>query len=158
MRSAISAALLAARGAVAPDVPLAPPSAAPLTPAPVEDAAPAVPEDVAASLRAEGAAAERTRILGILSHEAAADRPDLARHLAFRTDHTAESASGILEAAPKAQAAASHPLASAMAKMNLPEPPLAAGSDDSANAAAQRADSAIANWKAATGRTKKGNL
>lgn len=132
MRSAISAALLAARGAVAPEVHPAPPSAAPLTPAPVEDAAPAVPEDVAATLRAEGAAVERSRILDILSHEAATDRSELARHLAFQTDHTADSAGGILKAAPKALPAASHPLASAMAKMNLPEPPVAAGNDDSA--------------------------
>ncbi len=52
----------------------------------------------------EGAAAERTRISGILGHAEAEGRGDLATHLAMSTDMTPEAAAGVLAASPKAAA------------------------------------------------------
>lgn len=46
------------------------------------------------------AAAERARVQGILTHEASADRKQLAEHLAFQTDMSVEVAAAILAAAP----------------------------------------------------------
>ena len=55
------------------------------------------------ALRAEGAIAERSRIKSILTGEAATDRAQLAQHLAFETDMTAEAAGAMLaKAAPEA--------------------------------------------------------
>jgi len=51
-------------------------------------------------LRAEGAAAERGRIKAIISGTAAEGRSQLASHLAFSTDMSAEAAIGILENSP----------------------------------------------------------
>lgn len=52
--------------------------------------------------RAEGAAAERTRIASILGAEAARGRGDLALHLALETDMSAEQAVKALGASPLA--------------------------------------------------------
>lgn len=53
----------------------------------------------------EGAAAERTRISGILTHAEAEGRGPLASHLALQTEQSVEAAAGILAATPKAPAA-----------------------------------------------------
>lgn len=50
----------------------------------------------------EGVTAERKRIAAILNAEASQGRDDLARHLAFDTDTTAEAAIALLDKAPKA--------------------------------------------------------
>ena len=61
-----------------------------------------------------GAKAERTRINAILGHEAAEGRSDMASHMAFETDMTAEAATALLAKAPKAGATGGG-LAAAMA-------------------------------------------
>lgn len=66
------------------------------------DAATALRAEGHAAGRAEGVTAERARIGAILNAEAANGREDLARHLAFETDTTAEAAAALLEKAPKA--------------------------------------------------------
>lgn len=66
--------------------------------------------DAATAIRAEGhkagltegMTAERTRIGAILKADASQGREDLARHLAFDTDTTAEAAIALLDKAPKA--------------------------------------------------------
>lgn len=84
-----------------------------------------VQRETAAS--AAATTAERTRIGAILNHEAAAQRPKLAKKLAFETDMTAEAAvsllgaAGVEAAAPAASApAAASPLAAAMATVPNP--------------------------------------
>ncbi len=84
-----------------------------------------VQRETAAS--AVAATAERTRIGAILNNEAAAQRPKLAKKLAFETDMTAEAAvsllgaAGVEAAAPAASApAAASPLAAAMATVPNP--------------------------------------
>ena len=61
-----------------------------------------------ASARADGitagAAAERARISGILTHAEAEGRADMARSLALDTDLTAEAAGKVLATAPKGAA------------------------------------------------------
>ncbi|MBR1150099.1 S49 family peptidase [Bradyrhizobium sp. JYMT SZCCT0428] len=81
----------------------------------------------------EGTSAERTRISAILSSDEAKDKSDLANHLAFSTDMTADAAKGILAKAPAQAAAAAqvNPLAAAMAGVTNPD----VGAD--ANAGAQ---------------------
>ena len=88
----------AAPEAAAPGAPVAP--TAPAASAPTK---PNTTPDTAAA-RAEGAAAERARIAGILSAEAAAGREDMALHLALETDTPAAAAAALLGKAPKASA------------------------------------------------------
>lgn len=92
--------------------------AEPAPAAPVVHRVDASAEQIAAA-RAEGEAAgraaERTRISGILTHEAAAGRETLARHLAFGSDMTVEAASGILANSAKEAPAPGSKLAAAMA-------------------------------------------
>ncbi|MEE4012106.1 S49 family peptidase [Roseibium sp. FZY0029] len=57
---------------------------------------------------AEGAAAERGRIKAILDSEEAEGREELARHFAFDTDQTPESANAALTKSPKATAEKGH--------------------------------------------------
>ncbi|WP_338050534.1 S49 family peptidase [Pseudemcibacter aquimaris] len=63
--------------------------------------------DLTASLEQEaqggGIKAERDRLKEILSHTEAADRSELAKHLAFETDMTVEAAVALLSKAPKEQ-------------------------------------------------------
>lgn len=99
-----------------------------------------------ATARAEATKAERTRVGAILNHEAAAQRPNLAKKLAFDTDMTAEAAVAVLgaagvETAAKPAAAAASPLAAAMATVPNPAVGPAAGAggaqgDDEATLAA----------------------
>lgn len=73
--------------------------------------------------RAEGVQAERKRISGILTHEAAKSRGKLAHTLAFDTDMSVEAATKVLEAAgPEAEASkpSTSPLAQAMAQVPNP--------------------------------------
>lgn len=58
------------------------------------------------SAKAEATTAERSRIQTIMTSESAASRSDLAAHLAFATDFSAEQAVAILDKSPAAQAAA----------------------------------------------------
>lgn len=115
------------------------PAANPPTPAGVPEAEVQQRE---ATARADGAKAERTRIGAILNHEAAAQRPGLAKKLAFDTDMTAESAVAVLGAAGVETAAAApdkSPLAAAMASVPNPD----VGPDATkAGAAADDADAA----------------
>lgn len=66
----------------------------------------AVHDQAVAEARAEGAAAERTRIGAILGSAEAADRRSLAEHFAFKTDMSVEAVEAALAASPKAAAAA----------------------------------------------------
>lgn len=59
-------------------------------------------EQARAEGRAEGASAERARIKGILTCDAAAGREAQAQAMALETEMTAEQATPVLEAAPKA--------------------------------------------------------
>lgn len=91
---------------------------------------PAVPEVAAVSaassidaerLRAEGAAAERSRIGAILGNAAAEGRTALAIHLATRTSLPADAAIQTLQASPAAQAeASSGDFAALMARIGNP--------------------------------------
>lgn len=56
----------------------------------------------AEAIKGEATKAANTRAQTILNHADAAGREDLARHLAFETDMTAESAAAMLGKAPKA--------------------------------------------------------
>lgn len=58
------------------------------------------------AVRAEGAQAERQRVSAILGSEEAKGREDLAKHLAFESDMTAEAAVAVLGKSPKAEASA----------------------------------------------------
>lgn len=99
-------------------------------PASAAQVVPAVPSAPAASagsgadadrLRAEGAAAERTRIGAILGDAAAEGRTALAIHLATRTGLPAEVAVQALQASPVTQAEASAGgFAALMARMGNP--------------------------------------
>jgi hypothetical protein len=122
-------------------------------PASAAQVVPAVPSAPAASagsgsgadadrLRAEGAAAERTRIGAILGDAAAEDRTALAIHLATRTGLPAEVAVQALQASPVTQAEASAGgFAALMARMGNPpiapdggEAPAASGLRSAINA------------------------
>lgn len=87
-----------------------------------------------ATVQAEARTAERARCAAILNHAEAAGRSDLAAHLAFETDMSADAAGKMLAKAPKAQAAApaaaapADPLAAAMAAAGTP----GVGADDKA--------------------------
>lgn len=70
--------------------------------------------------REAGASGERARIAGILTHEEAAGREQLARHLAFSTSMKAEDAANVLAASPRVAAEAATPatdFAAAMARL-----------------------------------------
>ena len=108
----------------------------------------------AASAQAEARAAEKARCAAILNHAEATGRSDLAAHLAFETDMSADQAAAMLAKAPRAQAApaaaAANPLDAAMAKAGTPN----VGADDATGAAAPKADSAeflLASLALATG-------
>ncbi len=79
------------------------------------------------ALRAEGATAERARIKGILTCEAAKERPTLAQHLAFDTDQSAEAAAALLaKAGAETPAKGANPLDAVMRGTN---PNVGAGAD-----------------------------
>lgn len=102
--------------------------------------------------RKEGATAERERVLGILGCDEAANRRDLAFHLAMNTDQTVETAKGILAVSPEKVEKTEQPsnpgaqFAAAMAEGN-PELGAEGGDGPSVDAATQL----IADYKAATG-------
>lgn len=79
-----------------------------------------------AAVQAEARTAERARVSAILTSAEAEGRGDLANHLAFATDMTAEQATAMLSKAPRASAAAAAPavetnlLAAAMAAAGTP--------------------------------------
>lgn len=58
----------------------------------------------AADLRAEAVTGERARVKGILGHEEASGRDQLAQHLAFNTGSTVDDAVAMLKVSPKAAA------------------------------------------------------
>ncbi|ULQ45964.1 S49 family peptidase [Flagellatimonas centrodinii] len=94
-----------------------------------------------------GAAAERTRIAGILNHANAEGRADMAKHLAFETDQTVEAASALLAVSPKAAATAAapaDPLAAAMERTGTPAVG-DGGADAAAAAAATQGGGAVIN-------------
>lgn len=80
-----------------------------LTSSQVVEQQPEAAEALRAEARAEGEAsgrtAERARVKAILGAEEARGRDDLAQHLAFDTDTTAEAALALLGKAPKAEEA-----------------------------------------------------
>lgn len=102
--------------------------------------------------RNEGATAERERIQGILGCDEAANRRDLAFHLAMNTDQTVETARGILAVSPETVAKVEQPstpgaqFAAAMENGN-PELGAEGGDGQPVDQAAQL----IADYKAATG-------
>jgi len=80
--------------------------------------------DPAVALIDRGAKAERERIAAILQHEHAADRQQLAEHLAFRTTLGVEEAAGMLAASPKQVVEAlsgPSPFETAMAAIDNPD-------------------------------------
>ncbi|MBR1198835.1 S49 family peptidase [Bradyrhizobium sp. AUGA SZCCT0158] len=86
---------------------------------------------------AEGATAERTRIGAILGSEEAKGRSELAQHFAFNTSMSADDAKAALKAAPKQEAAAADPLATAMSGVKNPQVGADANADQSDDAKAQ---------------------
>lgn len=66
---------------------------------------------------AEATTAERGRIQAIITSESAANKADLASHLAFATDFSAEQAVAILDKAPAAQAATPASVSSTLATL-----------------------------------------
>ncbi len=110
----------------------------------------------AATVQAETRAAEKARCAAILNHAEAAGRADLAAHLAFETDMTAEQATAMLAKAPRAAAepakpaAGASPLDAAMSAKGTPN----VGADDATGTQAPKADSAeflLASLALATG-------
>ncbi|MFC3674667.1 hypothetical protein [Ferrovibrio xuzhouensis] len=95
-------------------------------------------DDDADKPKAKAAAAERTRIRSILTHEAAAGRESLAQHFAFGTGLSAKAAIAALAAAPKGTAKGA--LGIAMAGLGTPKVGASAGggATDSEAAAVQR--------------------
>jgi ClpP class serine protease len=89
--------------------------------------APMTSEQLAAA-RAEGAAAERERIAGILACDEAKDRGEQAVYLATRTGLSVAEARGVLAASPTAKPAGS-PLDHAMAAEPVPDIGPGAGDD-----------------------------
>jgi hypothetical protein len=91
------------------------PAAAPAATAPAPTTQPSPPN-------------ERARIAAILTSAEARGREELARHLAFETDHDPEACRRIMATAPvAAPAAAANPLAAAMA--GVPNPSIQPGND-----------------------------
>jgi len=70
--------------------------------------------------RAAGVKAERDRIKAIVTHADAEGRTELAHHLAFETEMTAEAAVAMLGKTPKVEAGKPGALAAAMAKLGSP--------------------------------------
>ncbi len=110
-----------------------------------------------ATVQADARSAEKARCAAILNHAEAEGRADLANHLAFSTDMTAEQAVAMLAKAPRAVAAAAAPAAAATnpleAAMSAKGTP-AVGADDAADTPAPKADSAeflLASLSLATG-------
>jgi signal peptide peptidase SppA len=102
--------------------------------------------------------AERARMDAILNAPEAADRSALARHLATKTDLSAEAAVAVLASAPKEVAAAPpaerNLLAEAMGKTEQPN--LGAGGDDvetDKDSPKAKSDRIMAAWSKATGQT-----
>ena len=91
----------------------------------------------------EGATAERTRIGAILSGEEAKGRGELARHLAFNTEMSADDARALLAKSPKEVAGAANPLDAAMSKVSNPAVGADAGGDQSDDAKAASLASSI---------------
>lgn len=81
---------------------------------------------------AEGATAEKARIKGILTAEAAANRREVAFHLALNTNQTVEEATGLLAVTPEqASVPAGKPAASAFeAAMGKDNPNIQPGVED----------------------------
>ncbi len=100
----------------------------------VEELATARTEGHAAG-RTEGVAVgrteERTRIAAIFAHPEAAGREQLAKAFAFESEMTPEAVGKMLAASPKAAAGAPNAFANAMA--GVPNPPVGAGSGESAD-------------------------
>lgn len=103
----------------------------------------------------EGAAAERTRIQGVLTSEAAQGRSGLANHIAMGTDMTVDAAVKMLEASPKEAASTTAEKKDApngadfRAAMEKNNPNMTAENDGS-NTTETAADP-VAEFKAATG-------
>lgn len=103
--------------------------------------------------QASAGANERARIQAILTHAEATGRGELANHLAFNTDMTAEQAQALLAVAPRATAAApaaANPLAAAMEAVGTPGITNAASApqDDAASAT----QALLQSYQLATGR------
>ncbi len=97
---------------------------------------------------AEGRKLERERVKAILRSEPAAGRHDLALHIACETDLSTEQAEAVLEAAPVVKKGPT--LAERMAQEKTPNlGPDAAISEDQS-----KANTIVANFRAATGRKK----
>lgn len=112
------------------------------------------PEAAVAAARTEAAAAERTRINGIMGCEEAKGRESLANHFAFNTSLSVEDAKAALAAAPVQAAAAAepaeekNPLEAAMAAVEQPEVGAAGGAQEKQMSAVDRI---LADFAAATG-------
>jgi signal peptide peptidase SppA len=92
----------------------------------------------------QGATAERERISAILGSEEAKDRRELAEHLAFGSDMSADAAKGILAKAPKnAPVATTDPLSVAMGGVKNPQVGADASADQSEDAQAAALASSI---------------
>jgi signal peptide peptidase SppA len=104
------------------------------------------------------AQSERGRINAILTGEHAKGRDELAKHLAFNTDMSAEEAVKVLQASPavEAEAAAGTDFNAAMESMGNPPiaPDTGDPSDDPLTEAQHLASSIIANGDLVTGVTK----
>ena len=89
-----------------------------------------------ATARAEaekaGAAAERTRISGILNHAEAKERSTQARHLAFSTGMTVDDAAGLMAASAKEAAATTTTTTTKTHRLDaiVPVPPVGADAGD----------------------------
>lgn len=118
------------------------------TPTPAATAA--LPAAVEGQADQPNAAAERTRVRGILQHAEAAGRSEMAEHLAYETDMSVEQATGLMAKAPKAESAsldASTALDRAMAQEEQPN--LTAGGADDGQP--NKAQGIAASWAKATG-------
>ncbi|MCC4261099.1 S49 family peptidase [Pseudomonas aestusnigri] len=95
--------------------------------------------------------AERARVQGILQHAEAAERKQLAEHLAFNTDMSVEAAGAALAAAPK-DASASLNADTALDRLMSSEEQPNLGEDAAAPTETQSKAQGIANsWAKATG-------
>jgi ClpP class serine protease len=104
-----------------------------------------------------GAQAERERIKGIMSSDAAKDRADLAFHLSMNTDLTVESAGSILEASPAAAQppTSKGPEGSHFEKLMANGNPEVTGESDEDGAEAATSDTIMADYRRATGQAAK---
>ncbi len=97
---------------------------------------------------AEGRKLERERVKAILHSEQAAGRHDLALHIATETDLSTEHAEAVLAAAPVGKKGPS--LAERMAQEKTPN----LGPDAALSEEQNKANTIVANFRAATGRNK----